>query len=151
MAIKMNLQQVLWLFGDDNQLTEVGTMNVFAFIINENGEKELITPPLNGLILPGITRLSILELAREWNEFKVNERTFNMNDVKIWLQEKRLLELFGAGTACIVAPISSIFFEGENLPIPTIDQETPIHQKFLKSLSDIQYGRVEHPWAYLID
>ena len=53
-------------------------------------EKELITPPLNGLILPGITRLSILELAREWNEFKVNERTFNMNDVKIWLQEKRV-------------------------------------------------------------
>ncbi|CAG2119390.1 unnamed protein product, partial [Medioppia subpectinata] len=50
-------QQVLWLFGDDHQLTEVGAMNLFVFLINEKGEKELVTPPIkSGLILPGVTR-----------------------------------------------------------------------------------------------
>ncbi|KAK3804118.1 hypothetical protein RRG08_056779, partial [Elysia crispata] len=52
-----NCQQVLWLYGEDQQLTEVGTMNLFVYWINENGEEELITPTLEtGLVLPGITR-----------------------------------------------------------------------------------------------
>lgn len=75
---------MLWLYGDDEKLTEVGTMNIFTFITNDNGgvfygysmmtlfcasivEKELITPPLDdGIILPGVTRDSLLALAREW-------------------------------------------------------------------------------------
>ena len=64
---------MLWLFGEDDQVTEVGTMNMFTFWINEDGEKELITAPLDGTILPGVTRDSILQLAREWGEFKVTE------------------------------------------------------------------------------
>jgi branched-chain amino acid aminotransferase len=59
-------------------------------IFSLHAEKELITPPLNGLILPGITRHSILELAREWAEFKVSERTFTMPMVKALLKEKRV-------------------------------------------------------------
>ena len=66
-AVKEGCQQVLWLFGDDQQLTEAGTMNIFVYLVNEKNEKELITPPLeDGLILPGITRDSILALCREW-------------------------------------------------------------------------------------
>ena len=66
-AVKEGCQQVLWLFGDDQQLTEVGTMNIFVYLINDRNERELITPPLeDGLILPGITRDSILTLCREW-------------------------------------------------------------------------------------
>ena len=65
---------MLWLYGDDHQLTEVGLMNIFVYLENENGERELVTPPLNNrLILPGVTRLSIVELARSWNELKVSE------------------------------------------------------------------------------
>lgn len=67
----MGYSQVLWLFGDDDQVTEVGTMNMFTFWVNEDGERELITAPLDGTILPGVTRQSILELARDWGEFKV--------------------------------------------------------------------------------
>ena len=64
--------QVLWLYGDDHQLTEVGTMNVFMFWINDDGEKELVTPPLEmGVILPGVTRQSLLDLANEMGGFKV--------------------------------------------------------------------------------
>ncbi|XP_016052875.1 PREDICTED: branched-chain-amino-acid aminotransferase, cytosolic isoform X2 [Miniopterus natalensis] len=65
-AVDNGCQQVLWLYGEDNQITEVGTMNLFLYWINENGEEELATPPLDGIILPGVTRQSILDLARKW-------------------------------------------------------------------------------------
>ncbi|XP_068442207.1 branched-chain-amino-acid aminotransferase, cytosolic isoform X7 [Clinocottus analis] len=60
-------QQVLWLYGEDHQITEAGTMNIFLHWINEDGEEELATPPLDGIILPGVTRQSILELTGKWN------------------------------------------------------------------------------------
>lgn len=122
-AIGKGLQQVLWLYGDDNELTEAGTMNVFIFILNDDGgkwllhiyftafnyyiyilsrnifnfycfiilEKELITPPLtSGLILPGITRNSILALSKKWNQFKVSERKICMDEVCQLLSENRV-------------------------------------------------------------
>lgn len=152
-AVRRGLQQVLWLYGEDNEVTEAGTMNVFMFYINEDGEKELVTPPLtSGLILPGVTRYSILALAREWNQFKVTERKFDMNEVCQLLSENRLLELFGAGTACVVSPVSYIEFVGRPLYIPTLEQEDPVCQKFLKHLLDIQYGVIpDHPWTIPIE
>ncbi|XP_015523860.1 branched-chain-amino-acid aminotransferase, cytosolic [Neodiprion pinetum] len=151
-ALEKGLQQVLWLYGDDDQLTEVGTMNIFMFYINENGEKELITPPLNGLILPGITRQSILTLSREWGQFKVSERVITMQEVCRLLSENRLLELFGAGTACVVSPISYIKYIDQGLHIPTMEQPNPVFKMFLKHLTEIQYGYLpNHPWAFPLD
>ncbi|XP_076303212.1 branched-chain-amino-acid aminotransferase, cytosolic-like isoform X1 [Lasioglossum baleicum] len=152
-AVRRGLQQVLWLYGEDNEVTEAGTMNVFMFYINDDGEKELVTPPLSsGLILPGVTRYSILALAREWNQFKVTERKFGMNEVCQLLSENRLLELFGAGTACVVSPVSYIEFVGRPLHIPTLEHEEPVFQKFLKHLLDIQYGVMpDHPWTISIE
>ncbi|XP_076964341.1 branched-chain-amino-acid aminotransferase, cytosolic-like isoform X3 [Callospermophilus lateralis] len=63
-------QQVLWLYGEDNQIMEVGTVNLFLYWINEDGEEELGTPPLDGIILPGVTRRCILDLVQKWGEFK---------------------------------------------------------------------------------
>lgn len=152
-AVRRGLQQVLWLYGEDNEVTEAGTMNVFMFYINDDGEKELVTPPLSsGLILPGVTRYSILALAKEWNQFKVTERKFGMNEVCQLLSENRLLELFGAGTACVVSPVSYIEFVDRPLHIPTLEQEDPVCQKFLKHLLDIQYGVIpDHPWTIPIE
>ncbi|XP_053977866.1 branched-chain-amino-acid aminotransferase, cytosolic [Hylaeus volcanicus] len=152
-AVEKGLQQVLWLYGEDNQVTEVGTMNIFMFYVNDDGDKELITPPLsNGLILPGITRKSILAVAREWNQFKVTERTFCMDEVCQLLSENRLLELFGAGTACIVSPISYIEFLDRPLHVPTLEHSEPVYKKFFKYLTDIQYGVIpDHPWAIPIE
>jgi branched-chain amino acid aminotransferase len=150
-ATKQGLQQVLWLYGEDHQVTEVGTMNIFLMTINERGEKELITPHLNGLILPGITRDSILRLSREWREFRVTERKITMYEVVKMLRENRLLEMFGTGTACIVSPIERIFYLGENLMIPTMEQKDAVFSRVQKELTDIQYGRVNHPWAIVID
>lgn len=89
-AAQQGLQQVLWLHGDDHQVTEVGTMNVFMFFVNDRGERELRTPPLSGLILPGITRDSILQLARQWGKFKVTEEQFTMHDVQRLAKEERV-------------------------------------------------------------
>lgn len=138
-------QQVLWLYGADHQLTEVGTMNIFVFWINNKGERELVTPPLDGLILPGVTRYSLLELAREWKEFHVSERPITMSEVVQAHKEKRLLEIFGAGTACVVCPVASVSYLGHKYEIE--QSETSLSQRFYKTMSDITYGRVKHPWA----
>lgn len=81
-AAGKGFSQVLWLLGheDGGQLTEVGTMNLFIFHRNEDGEDELVTPPLDGTILPGVTRDSVLALARKWGEFKVSERNMTMGE-----------------------------------------------------------------------
>ncbi|XP_055389618.1 branched-chain-amino-acid aminotransferase, cytosolic [Condylostylus longicornis] len=150
-AEKKGLNQVLWLYGEEHELTEVGTMNIFMFYINDAGEKELITPPLDGLILPGITRDSIIRLAKQWGKFNVREGKFTMPQIVELLRHDRLLELFGTGTACIVSPINSISYMGENLYIPTMEQESPVFEKIRTCLTDIQYGKVKHPWAVVID
>lgn len=89
-AAERGLQQVLWLYGDDHQLTEVGTMNIFMVFVNDRGEKELRTPPLNGLILPGITRDSILQLAKQWGALRVVEESFTMGDVVELVKQERV-------------------------------------------------------------
>jgi branched-chain amino acid aminotransferase len=150
-AENKGLQQVLWLYGEDHQLTEVGTMNIFMFYINDAGEKELVTPPLDGLILPGITRDSIIKLAKQWGKFNVREGKFTMPEICNLLRQDRLLELFGTGTACIVSPINRINYMGEDLFIPTMEQERPVFDQVRQCLTDIQYGKVDHPWAVVID
>ncbi|KAM4651570.1 branched-chain-amino-acid aminotransferase, cytosolic-like isoform 1-T1 [Discoglossus pictus] len=149
-ALKEGCQQVLWLYGDDHQVTEAGTMNFFMYWINEQGEKELVTPPLNGLILPGVTRQSLLDLAHKWGEFKVTEKIVTMADVIKGLQENRVKEIFGAGTACVVCPVSRILYDGTNYHIPTMENGPDISKRFLKELTDIQYGRTPSDWAYLV-
>uniref|UniRef100_A0A0A9X9B4 Branched-chain-amino-acid aminotransferase n=1 Tax=Lygus hesperus TaxID=30085 RepID=A0A0A9X9B4_LYGHE len=150
-AATRGFHQVLWLYGEDHQVTEAGTMNIFVFIINDDGEKELVTAPLNGLILPGITRMSILQLAKEWNQFKVSERVITMPEIKRLNKEGRLLEVFGAGTACVVSPVSAIHYIDETLQIPTLDQPNPIFGRMLETILNIQYGYINHPWARRVD
>ncbi|KAM7431193.1 branched-chain-amino-acid aminotransferase [Porites harrisoni] len=149
-AEMQGLQQVLWLFGEERQITEVGTMNIFMFWINENGEKELITPPLNGLILPGVTRKSLLELAKSWGEFKVTEREFTMDDLIRASNENRVKEIFGAGTACVVCPVNRILYEGQNIMIPTMEN-LDVTKRFYHELTAIQYGRTSSSWTEIVD
>ncbi|ELT87448.1 hypothetical protein CAPTEDRAFT_223181 [Capitella teleta] len=149
---KHHCQQVLWLYGPEHQLTEVGTMNIFMFWVNEQGERELVTPPLDtGIILPGVTRRSLIDLARKWGDIKVSERTFNMKDVTKALNENRLLELFGAGTACVVCPVEKIIYQGDDLHIPTMKDGAPITMKLYQELTDIQYAKTPSDWMVEVD
>ncbi|XP_056648859.1 branched-chain-amino-acid aminotransferase, cytosolic [Diorhabda carinulata] len=150
-AQKRGLQQVLWLYGPENYITEVGTMNIFLYYKDSNGEKVLATPPLNELILPGVIRDSILALGRQWKEFRVEERMVTMRELVNLQKQGRLLEMFGAGTACIITPVASIEFLGDTITIPTMQQENPIYRKLRSYLSAIQYGHIEHPWGMIID
>jgi branched-chain amino acid aminotransferase len=89
-ANAQGFQQIMWLFGGDDAITEVGTMNLFVYWKNEKGEKELVTPPLDGTILPGVTRDSILQLVRSWKECQVVERKVTMKDIVKASEEKRV-------------------------------------------------------------
>lgn len=114
-AASKGLHHVLWLYGPEHELTEAGIMNIFMLFINDKGgkatsnavsvniqnkrdfislERELITPPLNGLILPGVNRISILELAKQWDEFKVTEDRITMAQVIQLLKEDRVSKRF---------------------------------------------------------
>eukprot|EP00291_Cryptomonas_curvata_P012767 CAMPEP_0172190546 /NCGR_PEP_ID=MMETSP1050-20130122/23177_1 /TAXON_ID=233186 /ORGANISM="Cryptomonas curvata, Strain CCAP979/52" /LENGTH=275 /DNA_ID=CAMNT_0012865439 /DNA_START=152 /DNA_END=976 /DNA_ORIENTATION=+ len=81
LASAQGYSQVLWLSGEDEAVTEVGAMNIFFLWKTPDGVVELITAPLDGIILPGVTRASILELARAWGEFRVTERRYTMAEV----------------------------------------------------------------------
>ena len=87
-------------------------MRCFCIHLNK-GQKELITPPLDGTILPGVTRDSILQLAKQWKEFKVVEKKFTIHDVMEAVEQKRVLEAFGAGTAAVVSPVKLIGYRGK--------------------------------------
>ncbi|CAL4135118.1 unnamed protein product [Meganyctiphanes norvegica] len=146
------MQQVLWLYGEDHQITEVGAMNLFVFLDKGNGEKELVTAGLEkGLILPGVTRNTLLTLGREWGEFKVSERDITMAEIIQAESENRLLEVFGAGTAAVVTPVGEIHFKDQVIKIPTMDHDQPLNQRFYNTITDMQYGRVQHPWAPIIE
>ena len=72
-----------------------------------------------------------------------------MGDVSRALAENRVLEMFGCGTACVVAPIESILYQGTKLVIPTMNHELPLWNKLYTQLTDIQYGRVpKNDWTY---
>jgi len=155
-AAKKGYTQVLWLFGPEQQITEVGTMNMFVFWINKQGEKELITAPLDGTILPGVTRDSVLSLAREWKQFKVSEAKFTITDLLEALKEKRVLEAFGAGTAAVVSTVQIINYKGEDhhIPIDAKDPNAgigPLAKKFADTILGIQYGEISHPWSVLVE
>ncbi|VEN39201.1 unnamed protein product [Callosobruchus maculatus] len=150
-AALKGLHQVLWLYGPDNQVTEMGTMNCFMFYVEENGQKVLVTPPLNGLILPGVTRHSVIELCEKWNEFRVEQRTITMDEIIKLSQSGRLLEIFGSGTAASISPVSMIEFLGQNIHIPTVEHAQPLYKRIRDRLAAIQYGHCEHPWAVPIE
>ncbi|KYQ90423.1 branched-chain amino acid aminotransferase [Tieghemostelium lacteum] len=150
-AAKKGYQQVLWLLND--QITEVGTMNMFVLWNNNQDELELITPPLSeGTILPGVTRDSILKLAHQWGDFKVSEKNFTMSELAKAIREGRVKEAFGAGTAAIVSPIKSINYKGEEYPIPINEAfgAGPVTKKFADTIMGIQYGEIKSDWSMVI-
>ncbi|EHL03186.1 putative Branched-chain-amino-acid aminotransferase, mitochondrial [Glarea lozoyensis 74030] len=132
-AAKRGFHQNLWLFGEEEFVTEVGTMNMFVAMKNkETGQKELITAPLDGMILAGVTRDCVLSLAKEklvpegWN---VVERKYTMKELSDAAKDGRLIEAFGSGTAAIP------------------EQEAgEIALQMKNWIEEIQYGDVEHEW-----
>lgn len=156
-AAKRGYQQNLWLFGPEKNITEVGTMNVFfAFKNSETGKKELVTAPLDGTILEGVTRDSVLSLAREKldpNEWEINERYFTITEVAERAAKGELLEAFGSGTAAVVSPIKEIGWQGKDIQVPLLpgEQTGPLTKDVAQWIADIQYGKTtKGNWSKVI-
>ena len=178
LANSKGYSQILWLFPQlddtgtgqiEHYLTEVGTMNLFIYWINETtGRKELVTAPISrGDILPGVTRQSIIELCQNNNggdefddDFDVIETTITMKQVVKALEDNRLIEIFGSGTAAVITPVSTIHYNNVDYQIPCGDDGIAgdLTLKLYKAITDIQYGRndnnetgIPHPWSPIIN
>ncbi|OON22453.1 hypothetical protein X801_01646 [Opisthorchis viverrini] len=106
-------------------------------------EKELRTPPLSGLILPGVTRQSVLEITRSWNEFKVVEKDITMSMLLNALKENRLHHMFGSGTACVVSPVMELYYKNNRYSIPFTEDPSSIPERILKEYTDIQLSEID--------
>lgn len=158
-AASRGFHQNLWLFQDtdpttgkvEDFVTEVGTMNLFACVLNKEGQKELMTAPLDGTILDGVVRDSVLTLARERmgpQGWKVSERRFAMSELVEAAGEGRLLEVFGSGTAATVSPVRSISYKGKLIDcgLPENSEVGPVTLQMKDWIEGIQYGDEEHEW-----
>ncbi|KAJ5179683.1 hypothetical protein N7492_002893 [Penicillium capsulatum] len=155
-AASRGFQQNLWLFGEEEYVTEVGTMNLFVALKNkETGQKELITAPLDGTILEGVTRDSVLALARERlvpKGWTVSERKIRMSEVAQASEEGRMIEVFGAGTAAIVSPVRNISYRGKlvDCGLQKNEEAGEIALQMKNWIEGIQYGDEPNPWSYVI-
>ncbi|KAF8179716.1 aminotransferase [Mycena galopus ATCC 62051] len=121
-AAKMGYDQVLWLLGEDKRVTEAGAMNFFAVSKRDDGGLTIVTPPLDGTILPGITRDSTLVLLRAHaadpsfgllnlpaeTALHIEERILTVGELTAWAAAGKLVECFGTGTAVLVVAIERI-------------------------------------------
>ncbi|MDF0728531.1 branched-chain amino acid aminotransferase [Cytobacillus sp. S13-E01] len=143
-ASKNGYSQVLWLDGKEKQyIEEVGSMNIFFKI---NGE--VITPEINGSILEGITRKSIIELLRYWN-IPVVERRISIDEIQQAYHDGLLEEAFGTGTAAVISPIGEFFWQNEKLVINN-GETGKLSKKIYDSLTGIQYGTEPDPFGWTV-
>jgi branched-chain amino acid aminotransferase len=136
-------EQVMWLDGIERRyIEEVGAMNVF-FIING----EIVTPELTGSILPGITRMSAIELARNWG-IKVTERRISADEVFEAFDSGALTEIFGTGTAAVISPVGTLK-KGDRVIKINDGKIGEISQRLYDTLTGIQFGKLpdEQGWV----
>lgn len=147
--------QVLWLFGEECVVTEAGGSNFFVLWKTREGQLELVTAPLGeGIILPGVTRQSVIDLVHERfaGEIELVERRFTMYEVATAAEEGRLLEAFACGTAVFVSPCAEIHFRSQDIALPLARGEPATYSLTIRGwLKDIMYGNVAHPWGVVVD
>ena len=142
-AKKKGYDQVLWLDGVHRRyVEEVGAMNMFFAYADR-----VVTAPLNGSILNGVTRDSVLKLADTLG-FKVEERQIDINDLMADIKSGKVKEAFGSGTAAVITPVGALAFKGEEVPVGDggVGQLT---QKLYDTLTGIQYGRLPDTFGWL--
>jgi branched-chain amino acid aminotransferase len=102
--------QSLYVYDKEEYVTEAGTMNIFfLWRDRETGEKTLVTPTLeDGTILPGVTRQSVIDLARAWGECEVVEKMLPFGEAAERFERGEMLEIFGTGTAAVIQPVGFI-------------------------------------------
>jgi len=146
-AKKEGYSQVLWLDAiEQKYLEEVGAMNIFVRFKNE-----VTTPMLTGSILPGITRMSVLQILKDWG-FNTTERMISLQEVIDAYKTGDLIEMFGTGTAAVISSVSRLKYN-EHLLQFSETETGELGTKLYNELAGIQYGRIEdrHNWMKFID
>lgn len=135
--------QVLWLDGIERKyVEEVGTMNVF-FVLGD----EVVTPALNGSILPGITRKSCIELLKSWG-LKVSERRISIQEIFEANEKGLLKEAFGTGTAAVISPIGELYWNDKRIALSG-GKIGELSQRLYDELTAIQYTKKPDPFHWV--
>jgi branched-chain amino acid aminotransferase len=141
-AEEKGFSQVLWLDAKEKKyVEEVGSMNMF-FVFG----KKLVTPNLGGSILPGITRASVLELAKSLG-YQTEERQISIDEVVKGLDDGTLTEAFGSGTAAVISPVGSLYYQGKDFLVNN-NQVGKVTQELYTKLVDIQFGNAKDPFGW---
>lgn len=146
-AHRQGYTQVLWLDGVElKYVEEVGSMNIFFVIDNE-----LVTPSLSGSILSGITRDTVIRLARKWG-MPVTERRVSIDELVDTYDAGNLQEVFGSGTAAVISPVGEIKYRDKQMFVGD-GQVGPWAKKFFDAITSIQYGKTEdfENWVMPVD
>lgn len=141
-ARKKGFTQVLWLDAvEQKYIEEVGTMNLFIRFKNE-----VATPALSGSILPGITRLSALQILKEWGE-NVSERQISIDEVISEYKKGNVLGVFGTGTAAIISSVGWLTYKDTEMVLNNGEPDE-LAVKLFNEITSIHYGKIEdkHNW-----
>ncbi len=142
MAQQQGYDQLIWTDAREHKyIEESGTMNIM-FII----DGKLITPATSDSILKGVTRDSILQIARSWG-MEVEERLVSIDEVIGAIKSGRLTEAFGAGTAVGSSPYSLIGYNGKDHMLPESAPEDSVAMRVRHYLSDLRTGKIADEFA----
>lgn len=137
--------QVLWLDGVERKyIEEVGAMNIFFKI---NGK--VVTPMLNGSILPGVTRASCIDLCRHWG-MEVEERRISVDELVQAAKDGSLEECWGSGTAAVISPVGTLRYEDTVMEISG-GGIGPVSQKLYDTVTGIQTGRLKDEFGWTVN
>ena len=144
LAQDQGYKQLIWTDAKEHKyIEEAGTMNVMFVIDNK-----LVTPVSSDTILDGITRRSVVDIAKDWG-MDVEIRRVEVREIINALENNKLTEAFGAGTAATIAPIKSIAFENTNYQIQP-SNPSHFHVKALQYLTDLKIGKVIDKFDWLV-
>lgn len=141
-AEEFGYDQVLWLDGKEKKyVEEVGSMNIFFKI---NGE--VYTPKLNGSILSGVTRDSVIRLVKDWG-VPVHEERISMEDLYRAYKDGQLEEVFGTGTAAVISPVGELKWN-EHKMVVNNGETGEFAKKLYETITNIQYGKVDDKFGW---
>lgn len=137
--------QVLWLDGVERRyIEEVGAMNIFFKISGK-----IVTPMLNGSILPGITRDSVIQVCRSWG-YDVEERRISVDELIEAQKSGKLEEVFGTGTAAVISPVGKLRYKDDVMTIGD-GNIGPVSQKLYDTITGIQWGTADDKFGWRIE
>ncbi len=143
-ADKLGYAQILWLDAKENKyVEEVGSMNIFFKI-----KGEVVTPKLNGSILPGVTRDSVIQLLKHW-DIPVREEKISIEEIFAAHERGELEEVFGAGTAAVISPVGELTWNDKTIVIND-NQIGHLSQDIYNEMTGIQLGKKEDPFNWTV-